>query len=187
MLFLKSNLLLLCGLFSLTLARPPSPHHSRDESVPTFDDNVIFAPAADYSDPQVLYARTAELTLSGDVLLATWENYSPEPPLVYFPIFRSTDHGLTWEHISNVTDQVNGWGLRYQPFLYELPVEFAGFAAGTVLLAGNSIPTNLSNTQIDVYASTDGGYTWEFLSHVAAGGEAEPDNGLTPVWEPFIL
>ncbi|KUI72497.1 hypothetical protein VM1G_08012 [Cytospora mali] len=182
---LKSSLLVLSSLSSLTLASPSL--LSRDETVPTLDENLIYVPPTDYNDPRVLYARTAELTLSDNVLLATWENYSPEPPLVYFPIYKSTDHGDTWEHISNVTDQVNGWGLRYQPFLYELPSDFGGYAAGTVLLAGNSIPTNLSNTQIDVYASTDGGYTWEFVSHVAAGGEAKPDNGLTPVWEPFIM
>lgn len=162
---------------------------SRDSSsvVPLIDYKILYVPPANYTDPRVLYARTAELTHSNNALLATWENYSPEPPLVYFPIWKSTDHGMTWKHISNVTDQVNGWGLRYQPFLYELPVDYAGFKAGDVLLAGNSIPTNLSNTQIDLYASRDGGYHWEFVSHVAAGGEAVPDNGLTPVWEPFIM
>lgn len=30
-------------------------------------------------------------------------------------------------------------------------------------------------------------YTWHFVSHIASGGEALPDNGLTPVWEPFIM
>ena len=48
------------------------------------------------------------------------------------------------------------------------------------------IPTDLSETKIDVYASTDAGYTWEFVSSVARGGEALPNNGLTPIWEPFI-
>lgn len=28
--------------------------------------------------------------------------------------------------------------------------------------------------------------TWNFVSHIARGGEAIPDNGLTPVWEPFL-
>lgn len=152
---------------------------------PFFSNNVIFVPPSNYTDPRVLYARTVEL--SDGTLLATWENYSPEPPLVYYPIYQSRDGGKTWREISKVTDQVNHWGLRYQPFLYELPRDFAGFPAGTVLCAGNSIPTNLSNTQIDLYASPDKGLTWKVVSHVAAGGEAEPDDGLTPVWEPFIL
>ena len=54
-------------------------------------------------------------------------------------------------------DQVNGWGLRYQPFLYELAEPIGGYEAGTILLAGNSIPDDLSQTQIDLYASTDKG------------------------------
>ncbi|KAF9078796.1 BNR/Asp-box repeat protein [Rhodocollybia butyracea] len=149
---------------------------------------TIFDPPSFYSIPRTLYARTVLLETDGDeknVLLATWENYSPEPP--YFPIHRSTDGGSTWEEISRVTDQVNGWGLRYQPFLYELPSAFAGFAAGTILCAGNSIPADLSATQIDLYASTDKGLTWSFVSHIASGGVAEPINGDTPVWEPFLM
>jgi len=152
---------------------------------PTFINDTIFAAPADYTSPGVLYARTVEL--EGGVILATWENYSPEPPLVYYPIYKSVDGGMTWTHISNVTDQVNDWGMRYQPFMYELPAPIGDYPAGTILLAGNSIPTNLSNTQIDMYASRDKGYTWHFVSHIAAGGEAVPDNGLTPVWEPFIM
>ena len=82
---------------------------------------------------------------------------------------------------------MNGWGLRYQPFLYRLPRSIGGYNEGTILCVGNLIPTNLSNTQIDLYASRDNGYTWEFVSHIAAGGEALRNDGLTPVWEPFIL
>lgn len=83
-------------------------------------------------------------------------------------------------------DTVNGVGLRYQPFLYELPSAIGGFAKGTILCAGSSIPEDLSFTQIDLYASTDKGATWKFISHIARGGEALPNNGLTPVWEPFL-
>jgi hypothetical protein len=135
--------------------------------------------------PRVLYARTVEL--EDGVLLATWENYSPEPPLVYFPIFRSIDGGETWKQISEVTDQVNGWGLRYQPFLYEMPASVGKYPAGTILCSGNSIPTDLSKTKIDVYASVDKGYSWEFVSHVASGGATIPDNGVPAIWEPFIM
>lgn len=151
----------------------------------TFSDVTVFVPPANYTDPRVLYARTVEL--EEGVLLATWENYSPEPPVVYFPIFKSIDGGETWNEISKVTDQVNNWGLRYQPFLYELPAPFGRYAAGTLLLAGNSIPTDLNYTQIDVYASEDKGYTWHFVSRVASGGAAIPDNGIPAIWEPFIL
>jgi hypothetical protein len=143
----------------------------------TIDRELIFQPPDNYTDPRTLYARTVELC--DGRLLATWENYSPEPPPVYFPIYESADGGRSWAEIARVEDQVNGWGLRYQPFLYELPRAIGGYPKGTVLLAGNSIPTDLSLTQIDLYASRDGGRTWKFVSHIAAGGEAVPDNGKT--------
>ncbi|KAJ5097784.1 hypothetical protein N7456_008505 [Penicillium angulare] len=172
------SLALLSATALATPAKSPSPSPSPLSA-------TIFTPPSTYNIPRTLYARTAELP-NGD-LLSTWENYSPEPPLVYFPIYRSKDYGKTWLAYSNVTDQINGFGLRYQPFLYYLPERIGSFPAGTILLAGNSIPEDLSSTQIDLYASFDEGLKWEFVSHIAAGGEAVPDNGLTPVWEPFLM
>jgi hypothetical protein len=29
--------------------------------------------------------------------------------------------------------------------------------------------------------------TWNFVSHIANGGKAVPNNGETPVWEPFLM
>ncbi|CAN8104877.1 unnamed protein product [Discula destructiva] len=173
--------------FIALVVAEPSLSQRAAPGVPLISNKVLFTPPSDYRNPRTLYARTVELTQSQNTLLATWENYSPEPPHVYFPILSSTDHGASWTQISKVTDQVNGWGLRYQPFLYELEEAFAGFPKGTVLLAGNSIPTDQSETKIDLYASKDAGHTWKFVSHIAAGGEALPNNGLTPVWEPFIM
>ena len=68
-----------------------------------------------------------------------------------------------------------------------MPRAFGGFDAGTVLLAGSAIPSDLSSTHIELYASTDSGVSWEFVSHIAAGGKAVPNNGETPVWEPYLL
>ena len=124
-----------------------------------FTNVTIFAPPSNYTIPRTLYARTLLLNQNcekDNVLLATWENYSPEEP--WFPIYQSDDLGENWHEISRVYDQVNGWGLRYQPHLYELPQAIGNFSAGTILLAGNSIPQDLSETKIDLYASTDKGY-----------------------------
>ncbi|KAF2822516.1 glycoside hydrolase family 93 protein [Ophiobolus disseminans] len=170
---------LFLGLVSVVTALP------QQKAPETFAQRVIFTPPSNYTDPRVLYARSAQL--SDGTLLATWENYSPEPPKVWFPIYQSKDGGYTWKELSRVQDTQNGWGLRYQPFLYVLKKDFAGYKEGTVLLAGSSIPTDLSKTQIDLYASTDKGKSWKFVSHMAAGGEARPNNGLTPVWEPFLM
>ncbi|KAI0130566.1 BNR/Asp-box repeat protein [Xylariales sp. AK1849] len=182
---MRSALLLaITALGQLTSAgRSGSGSH---KSGPTLvDGELIFHPPSNYTDPQVLYARSVQLY--DGRLLATWENYSPEPPLVYFPIYESLDDGASWHELSKVEDQVNGYGLRYQPFLYQLPQAFGKFPKGTVLLSGSSIPADLSSTHIELYASTDKGRTWEFVSHIASGGVALPNNGETPVWEPFLM
>ena len=122
---------------------------------------TIFTPPRDYTDPRTLYARTLLLNQNGEkdnVLLATWENYLPNNNSnPYMPIWESYDLGATWSERARVHDQVNGWGLRYQPFLYELAEPIGDYPPGTVLLAANSIPQDLSETQIDLYASADKG------------------------------
>ncbi|KAG6005997.1 hypothetical protein E4U21_007490 [Claviceps maximensis] len=176
------RLLLLCGFISSAFSSPLEERTTSDNAI---SSQSIYHPPSNYRTPKTLYGRTVQL--QDGTLLATWENYSPEPPKVEFPIYRSTDKGATWEPFSKVTDQVNGWGLRYQPFLYVLPQKIGQFPEGTILLAGNSIPTDLSLTKIDLYASKDSGATWSFASSIAHGGRAFPNNGETPVWEPFLM
>ncbi|MBO0813044.1 MAG: hypothetical protein J2P23_13495 [Microlunatus sp.] len=158
-----------------------------------FGPVTLYQPPADRPAPGTLYGRAVRLAaapgvLQGDrprTLLATFEQYVDTMPV--FPIFRSDDDGRTWIQQSSVQDTQNGWGMRYQPFLYQLPLPFAGLPMGALLCAGNSIPDDLSQTKIDLYASTDGGLSWRFLSSIARGGRAIPNNGETPVWEPFLL
>ena len=164
----------------------------------TFSNVKIFGPGSGYTAPGVLYGRTA---IIGDTLYATAENCeyqhlpfphrvrttksltyfvrtdSPEPP--FSPIYRSTDAGATWTHLADVKDTVNGWGLRWEPFLYALPSAIGNYPAGTLLLAADSVPKDRSAYHIDLYASTDEGATWKFLSNVAKGGGA--------IYEPFML
>ncbi|KAK6435690.1 hypothetical protein LTR95_008125, partial [Oleoguttula sp. CCFEE 5521] len=160
---------------------------------------TVFDPPDNYTVPRTLYARVRKLDCDGDnTLLATWENYLPTenstapcpdncPVNPYIPVWASTDLGETWSERSRVYDTQNGWGLRYQPDLYEMTESIGNFSAGTLLLAANSIPADLSETKIDVYASTDKGYNWDFVSSVARGGDAFPENQYEPVWEPFML
>lgn len=89
--------------------------------------------------------------------MSTWENYTPNGIKPWFPIFRSTDHGYTWSNYSQIFDTQNGWGLRYQPFLLLTRQALGSFPSGTIYAAGNSIPEDLSKTQLDLYASRDNG------------------------------
>ncbi|MFT4259093.1 RICIN domain-containing protein [Microbacterium sp.] len=149
----------------------------------TFGVSTMYTPPAAAPTPKVLYPRA--ITLQNGTMLASFEQYTNGTPVL--PIFRSTDKGRTWTRISSVRDTVNGWGLRYQPQLFQLPSAIGNYPAGTIIAAGNSIPNDLSETKLDVYASTDGGYTWSFVSSIARGGVALPNNGETPVWEPFFV
>ena len=138
--------------------------------------------------PGALYGRATRLQHSksaNGTMLATFEQYVNGTPS--FPIFQSTDSGETWKQISSVTDQVNGWGLRWQPELYELPQAIGNMPAGTILCAGNSIPSDYSKSKLDLYKSTDHGKTWSFVSSIASGGQPKSENGYTPVWEPFLM
>lgn len=153
-----------------------------------FGPGTLFTPPSSAPAPKVLYPRAVQLKSSGSAngtMLATFEQYTNDTPS--FPIFRSTNGGSSWTQYSTVIDTANGWGLRYQPFLYELPTAVGNYPAGTVLCIGNSIPSDLSRTKLDVYASRDSGKTWTYVSSIANGGAANASNGQTPVWEPFAL
>jgi hypothetical protein len=121
-------------------------------------------------------------------LLAT-AAYNP-PDGQYFEIFKSNDYGQSWSSFSkayfNGNASLSG-GIILQPFLYELAQPFGKYKAGTILLSGNRIPGDFSSTNIQLYASTDKGASWEYVSTVAYGGPPNTDNGAPCVWEPFIL
>ncbi|ERJ05601.1 Putative bifunctional protein Secreted sugar binding protein-sugar hydrolase [Halorhabdus tiamatea SARL4B] len=155
------------------------------------DGQTLYRPPEGTPAPGAMYPRVERLAhadTGGDVLIATFEHYwSTDPENAsqpFFPVYRSTDGGESWTKCSEIHDTENDWGLRYQPTLFELPVDVGPWSAGTILAAGNSIPDDLSRTKIDVYASEDRGQTWEYVSTVAEGGQAVPQAGSTPVWEP---
>lgn len=150
--------------------------------------STLYAPSPAAPKPGSLYPRAIQLKHAGrqnGFMLATFEEYSKETPS--FPIYRSTNGGAAWSLFSRVRDTESGWGMRFQPFLYELPNALGPMPAGTILCLGNSIPADMSHTRLDVYKSLDHGETWSFVSHIAAGGAANPDGRQDPVWEPFAL
>ncbi|MFF3333013.1 RICIN domain-containing protein [Streptomyces sp. NPDC002888] len=149
---------------------------------------TMYTPPSNAPSPGSLYPRAMRMQYNGSAngtMLATFEQYSSGTPV--FPIYRSTDNGNSWAKISEVADTQNGWGMRWEPELFELPTAMGDFPAGTILAAGASVPADRSAIKIDVYASTDRGQSWTFVSNIATGGAAFDTNGNTPVWEPFFL
>ncbi len=131
----------------------------------------------------------------------------------HFPIFESSDGGKTFSQISalyeseynkkkfikdengNYIETYEGaegaermcgeyWGFIYQPTLFELPEKVGSLEKGTVLCAGLAKSTNYS--AIEVYYSTDGLKSWEYLSTVSMGGKAEM-NKASAIWEPYLV
>jgi hypothetical protein len=83
-------------------------------------------------------------------------------------------------------------GLRFQPSLLELPRQVGEFAAGTILAAGMSHPGD-GRQVLSLYASKDGGKSWEFVSIIEEGTQgpynADQRLGVTripTVWEPHL-
>jgi hypothetical protein len=177
----------LVALAAATLALAGIPAAQAQSSGP----QTIFKPTYDegYANPGVMYARTITLhrhANANGTMLTTFEVYTGAKPPV-FPIYESTDGGGTWAKVGEVADTVNGHGMRWNPQIYELPERLGSLPAGTILVSGLSVPADQSSTEILLFASTDRGRTWSFLSSVAKGGAAYPWDPNTPVWEPFLL
>ena len=169
---------------SATLA----PGKKANATASAFGPSTMYTPAMDDYDPGALYARAVELNYSGannGKMYASFERYNRGARS--FPIYESTNGGVTWTKITDVTDQVNGWEMKFQPQLYELPQQIGTMPAGTLICAGVSSPPNNSQTKIDLYKSNDLGRTWSFVGSVATGGVANSNGTQDPVWEPFLL
>ncbi|KAH7075740.1 hypothetical protein BKA63DRAFT_413624 [Paraphoma chrysanthemicola] len=177
--FLATTFAITALAFSTTRAAAPA-------AWTNFNDNGVFYPDQAATSWRTLYGRT--LQLPDKSLLLSWEDYDPKAAMTYFPIYKSTDGGATFQNFSRVNDQINGWGNWYQPFLYTLPQAFGGYPAGTILLAGVSTPRSLAQAYIDLYASTNQGTDWQFVSHIVYGpGPETIARGDKAVWEPFLL
>lgn len=152
-------------------------------SASAYGPSTLYTPSSSAPSPGALYARAMQA--SDGSMYATFEQYSSGTPV--FPIYKSTNNGQTFTQVGSVNDTQHGYGMRYQPFLYELPQAIGNMPEGTLLCAGNCIPNDLSTTEIDLYKSTDSGVSWTYVSTIATGGRADPNGQNDPVWEPFLL
>ncbi len=148
---------------------------------------ILYSPPGDASDSGANWPRAIELHHAPGMegqLLATFSRRGPT-----FPVYRSTDGGESWHFWSEIRQSKHpsgGWGLNYQPTLLELPQAIGDFPAGTVLAAGLAFPTYATATELQLFASRDGGKSWEYISTIAAGGPPLAGSS-NPVWEPQLV
>jgi hypothetical protein len=160
-----------------------NPIHHKPKPWSFFSNNTIYQTTGNES---ITYPRYTELQDGSIIATASLSGHSPN----YLPIFESKDGGATWKYVSNLTDQVNGWGISAQPALAELTEPLGGFPAGTILGSGNSWTRNGTRgngTRIDLYASKDRARSWEFVGNIATGGPPNTTNGADPIWEPYLM
>lgn len=173
------------------------------EAVTTGNGALVYSPAAGTSfNPEggraagTTYAKNIVLKYSGSsngTQLVTFDQLVLVNGKQVYPIYRSTDDGATWSHLTDVVPNNDFPTLARtaQPFLYELPQQVGSLPAGTILLSGMIMPTDRSSSRLVVYKSTDHGASWSYLSTIDTGGPATydptPTSTTTTVWEPSLI
>ncbi len=164
-------------------------HSTAPALAATTSGGTLYLPStASGSTEDASYPRVIRLEHNGTAngtLLATFDHSGTGVPKADFPIYRSTDNGVTWTSspISTVTDTVHGWDLD-GPTLYELPQTEGNLPAGTILAAGTAWNRgDYTQQEIEVFVSTDQGASWSYRSSCAS------ESGMTNttghgIWEP---
>lgn len=185
------------ALFAQAAFAPPA------QAVTTGNGALVYSPAAGTSfNPEggraagTTYAKNIVLKNSGTAngtQLVTYDQLVLVNGKQVYPIYRSTDDGSTWTHLTDVVPNNDFPTLTRtsQPFLYELPQQVGSLPAGTILLSGMIMPTDRSSSRLVVYKSADHGATWSYLSTIDTGGPAtydpSPSSTTTTVWEPSLI
>ncbi len=117
-----------------------------------------------------VYPRAVELKYNGSsngTLISIFEAVPALGVPAVFPVYKSTDGGKTWNHISDISDTQNGgWYFWSSPTIYELPENLGNMPAGTLIAAGQLVDTRdgFSRQKMEVYKSLDQGVTWSYLT-----------------------
>jgi len=186
------------ALGALALVVTAAPAHA----VTTGNGALVYSPAAGTSfNPEggapagTTYAKIIVLKNSGSsngTQIVTYDQLVLVNGKQVYPIYRSTDNGASWTHVTDVVPANNFSALTRtaQPFLFEVPQQTGNLAAGTLLLAGMIMPQDRSSSRLVVYKSTDHGSTWSYLSTIDTGGPAtydpSPSSTTSTVWEPSL-
>jgi len=155
----------------------------------TTSGGVLYAPStASGSTEDASYPRVIRLAHNGSAngtLLATFSHSGTGVSKADFPIYRSTDGGVTWSSspISTVTDTQHGWDLD-GPTLYELPRAEGSLPAGTLIAAGTAWNHgDYTQQAVEVFVSTNQGASWSYRSSCASEAGLANSTGHG-IWEP---
>jgi hypothetical protein len=164
---------------SSSSASTPSPTDDPDDppvpiftGVDTFDNATLYQP--DDATHHLTSPRTENLP--NNTVLAVWNDSSQTSGTLQ--IWQTTNNGFSWYAHGTVTSNSAG-RLLLEPHLMFVPS--LGDDTNITLLAINAV--DATSTNIELYASTDFGATFDFVNLVAEGGAV----GSKAVGEPHLL
>lgn len=161
----------------------------------TNNGSLVFSPDPNstYDDSGVTYVRMITLKHNGannGTLLCVFDQQINVDGQGVWPVYKSTDSGETWQHITDIRDNVYGTTHKMNPCIFELPKDIGDLKEGTILVAGLLLPDDWSATQITLFKSTDIGQSFTPVSVVDVGGPNDYDNSpsatTTAIWEPYL-
>lgn len=155
----------------------------------TTSSGVLFAPNISVNTTEdASYPRVIQLEHSGSAngtMLATFSHSGNGTAKASFPVYRSTNNGVSWtaSAISTITDTQHGWDLD-GPTLYELPRAEGNLPAGTILAAGTAWNHgDYTQQAVEVFASTNQGASWSYRSSCTSESGTANTQGHG-IWEP---
>lgn len=175
---------------------------STSQAVTIGNGALVYAPAAGSSfNPEggtpagTTYAKIVVLKHNGAAngqQLVTFDQLVLQGGVQVYPIYRSTDNGASWTHVTDVNPSATFPTLTRtaQPYLFEVTQSTGALTAGTLLLAGMVMPADRSSSHLVLYKSTNQGTSWSYVSTIDSGGPAvydpSPTSTTTTVWEPSL-
>lgn len=157
---------------------------------------VVFSPDPKdtYDDSGVTYVRMITLKHNGPnngTMLCIFDQQIVVDGQGVWPVYKSTDSGETWQHVTDIRDETYGTTHKMNPCIYELPQDVGNLKEGTILVAGLLIPDDWSQSQITLYKSVDIGNSFSPLGVVDIGGpiayDPSPTSTTSTVWEPYLF
>lgn len=157
----------------------PSPTEPEDPPEPIFTGVDTFTNATVYQPDDATHHVTSPRTenLPNNTILAVWNDLEQTGSTL--PVYRSTNNGFSWYEHSTVKSNSAGQKLL-EPHLLFVEGSWSG-ETNVTLLTVNAV--DAKSTNIEIYASTDKGVTFEFVHRVAEGGAV----GAKAVGEPHLL
>lgn len=156
---------------------------------------VVFTPNPNdtYDDSGVTYVRMITLKHNGadnGTMLCVFDQQIVVDGQGVWPVYKSVDSGETWEHVTDIRDNIYGTTHKMNPCIYEMPQTVGNIQEGTILVAGLLIPDDWSQSQITIFQSNDLGSNFSPLGVVDVGGpieyDASPQSTTSTVWEPYL-